>query len=316
MIDKYINPSGLSRLRTWILQLLAAKQDKVINPTAGNILVTDANGQAQDSGVGITDKQDTLESGTNIKTVNHQSVLGPGNLDIEVPTNVADLKNDSGYQTKSDVEALIQDELTRFDKLDYDIVDALPDKGVPGVRYLVKHGTDNRYEEFIYTHDGWHDIGATDEVNLEDYYTKDEVDALVAGKADALTFDATPTAGSTNPVTSEGIKAYVDGRDPFMLLDFSQTGNGTLTPCSDDTLPSGLATGRIDINLRQDLQADWAIASLAKFEVKNGSARVPAFPIASFSMNGQIILRVLFKTTGTTSKPFTTISGAILLKHR
>ena len=27
---------------------------------------------------------------------------------------------------------------------------------------------------------------------------------------DKLTFDSTPTAGSTNPVTSEGIKSYVD----------------------------------------------------------------------------------------------------------
>lgn len=32
----------------------------------------------------------------------------------------------------------------------------------------------------------------------------------VKNKQDELTFDATPTVGSTNPVTSEGIKAYVD----------------------------------------------------------------------------------------------------------
>ena len=32
-------------------------------------------------------KQDTLQSGTNIKTINNQSILGAGNLDVEVPAN-------------------------------------------------------------------------------------------------------------------------------------------------------------------------------------------------------------------------------------
>lgn len=36
-------------------------------------------------------------------------------------------------------------------------------------------------------------------------YTKAEVDALLATKEDVLTFDATPTENSTNPVTSNGI---------------------------------------------------------------------------------------------------------------
>lgn len=36
-------------------------------------------------------------------------------------------------------------------------------------------------------------------------YTKAEVDTLLSGKEDTLTFDNTPTNGSTNPVTSGGI---------------------------------------------------------------------------------------------------------------
>lgn len=147
-------------------------------------------------------------------------------------------------------------------------------------------------------------------------YLWSKIKAALSVKQDALTFDSEPTSGSANPVTSDGIKTYVDGRDPFMLLDFSQQGDGEITPCSSDTLPNSLGTGRIDVTLREDLQADWAIASLAKYEIKNGNTRVPAWPIASFSMNGQTVLRVLFKTTGTSNKPFTTIAGAILLKHR
>lgn len=31
----------------------------------------------------VPNKQDTLVSGTNIKTINNQSILGPGNIDVQ-----------------------------------------------------------------------------------------------------------------------------------------------------------------------------------------------------------------------------------------
>ena len=51
MADKFLNGQGLSAVRTWVLGLL------------GN-------------------KQDTLVSGTNIKTINNTSLLGSGNIDV------------------------------------------------------------------------------------------------------------------------------------------------------------------------------------------------------------------------------------------
>lgn len=45
-------------------------------------------------------------------------------------------------------------------------------------------------------------------------YTKAEEDALLATKQNTLTFDTTPTASSTNPVTSGGIATALDGRLP------------------------------------------------------------------------------------------------------
>lgn len=65
---------------------ISGKMDKVSNPTANDILVTDGNGQAVDSGVKLADKQDKLVSGTNIKTVNNNSLVGSGNVNIDVPT--------------------------------------------------------------------------------------------------------------------------------------------------------------------------------------------------------------------------------------
>ena len=38
-------------------------------------------------------------------------------------------------------------------------------------------------------------------------------------KQNSLTFDSTPTAGSNNPVTSAGIKAYVDNATPTLTMD-------------------------------------------------------------------------------------------------
>ena len=46
------------------------------------------------------------------------------------------------------------------------------------------------------------------------YYTEAETDGLLAGKQATLTFDAAPTAGSANPVTSGGIKTALDGKMP------------------------------------------------------------------------------------------------------
>ena len=48
-----------------------------------------------------------------------------------------------------------------------------------------------------------------DALPLLDGYTKAETDALLLLKQNLLTWDQTPTAGSSNPVTSEGIKAAI-----------------------------------------------------------------------------------------------------------
>jgi len=61
------------------------------------------------------------------------------------------------------------------------------------------------------------------------YYTETEVDNLLAAKQDTLTFDSTPTANSTNPVTSGGIKSYVDSStasaDKTFIVNFTYDGD-------------------------------------------------------------------------------------------
>lgn len=52
----------------------------------------------------------------------------------------------------------------------------------------------------------------TRKANAADVYNKTEVDSELAEKQDSLTFDSTPTASSTNPVTSGGVKTALDAK--------------------------------------------------------------------------------------------------------
>lgn len=47
-------------------------------------------------------------------------------------------------------------------------------------------------------------------ISFEGLATEDYVNDRVATKQDKLTFDEVPTDGSVNPVTSSGIKSYID----------------------------------------------------------------------------------------------------------
>lgn len=50
--------------------------DKITNPPSQKDLIDKVNEL-------VDDKQDTLVSGTNIKTINNTSILGSGNIDIQ-----------------------------------------------------------------------------------------------------------------------------------------------------------------------------------------------------------------------------------------
>lgn len=98
-------------------------------------------------------------------------------------------------------------------------VQQLPSTGENGVIYLVPNG-DDTFTEWVWLEDEetFEKLGY--DVDLSDYYTKEEIDEahltisaalneLHDEKQDLLTFDTTPTSGSTNPVTSGGIVTYL-----------------------------------------------------------------------------------------------------------
>jgi len=120
-----------------------------VDPTSGPVetdffIPTKTSELTNDSGfiteAALATKQDTLVSGTNIKTINNQSLLGSGNINIQggsgssewgnitgtlsdqadlqtalnskantssIPTKVSQLTNDSGYQNATQVQTAI-----------------------------------------------------------------------------------------------------------------------------------------------------------------------------------------------------------------
>ena len=98
-------------------------------------------------------------------------------LRLKVERTVNDLANyylKSETYTKEEVEALIATISTMTMK----IVTALPETDISTTTiYLIKSGATS-YDEYIYVDGVWAKIGST-EINLEDYYTKEEVDELL-----------------------------------------------------------------------------------------------------------------------------------------
>lgn len=99
-----------------------------------------------------------------------------------------DIANQTDLNTFVDTK--IEEELANFEYLDYKVADAPPTPteviigGVTypteeGVRYLVKLSGVNKYEEYILVDGTIYDIGTADDVNLDNYYNKTEVDALL-----------------------------------------------------------------------------------------------------------------------------------------
>lgn len=124
---------------------------------------------------------------------------------INKPTKVSDFANDAGFidntvnnltnyylksetYTQAEVQALISAIVT----LHIEVVQTLPTTGISRTTiYLVPKTTaqtSNVYDEYINldgTSQGWEKIGDT-EIDLSNYYTKSEADALIANKMDKV----------------------------------------------------------------------------------------------------------------------------------
>ena len=212
--------------------------DNYYNKTqTDNLLAGKANTSA------LAGKQDTLVSGTNIKTINNQSLLGEGNINIEgggggtqvqsnwnetdttsmayiqnKPTNVSAFVNDANYLTQhqslTDVFAdVVYDSQTKhinfYGKGDTQhtnvlaYVDATPFV-IDGMVQNVYISNGNLVITFN-TDSGKQDIviPLTDIFNPNNYYTKTEVDTALAAKANSSSLSTVATSGSYNDLSNK-----------------------------------------------------------------------------------------------------------------
>lgn len=105
--------------------------------------------------------------------------------------------------------------------------------------------------------------------------------------------------------------------EPYRLKDFSQTFSSPITVPVVTSNVANTSIPNIDITITGDEATDFAIAGLMKYELKDASGnRINAFPVCTFSMSGQTVLRLRMMAAGTSDVAASSIQGAILLKHR
>ena len=139
-------------------------------------------------------------NGTTVVPVNREIAL---NILTETVNNLTNYYTKSQTYTQAEVNALIGN----LTSLNMQIVAELPTTDISTTTiYLVQVGSSSTYSQYIYTNNDWALLGSTT-VDLNNYYTKSQVDALLAEKQDELTFDTEPTEGSNNPITSGGVAA-------------------------------------------------------------------------------------------------------------
>jgi len=135
-----------------------------------------------------TGKQDKLTSGTNIKTINGQSVLGSGNLQIQtgetdvVKYTAQTLTEEQKAQARANIDAA---SLEDINSMDFVTATTLPTASAStmGHIYLIGPDSNDNYDRYFTQEDGssysWVPLGST-QIDLSDYATKDEVSQLEA----------------------------------------------------------------------------------------------------------------------------------------
>ena len=121
------------------------------------------------------------------------TIVAPVNkvVDINVPTKMSDLSNDSNYQTLSQVQALV----AQAPGMQTQIVTELPTTGDQKIIYLKLESSGgvagDVYGEFIWVTDKFEKIGTTaTTVDLSGYVQSSELVAITSGEIDTLTASA------------------------------------------------------------------------------------------------------------------------------
>ena len=186
----------------------------------------------------------------------------------------------------------------------YLIVDELPDEGEPNIIYLVLDDETGTYIEYLWLaqEQAWEELGSVGDVDLDNYYTKSEVDTLLGGYAETSDLATVATTGSYTDLSNTPTipdaqvqanwgesdttsKAYIQNKPSIPVVDQTLIENSTNAAQSgatytalagkQATLISGttiktinneslLGSGNINISSGSaQVQSDWTEADTA-----------------------------------------------------
>lgn len=200
MAIEYLDKSGLTLLISKIKTALNGKVGVVSGKGLSTNDYTNAEKQKL-SGIASGAQANVIES---VKVNGTKVEPSSKAVDISVPTKVSQLTNDSGYQTKanvdsivtgkgyqtqSQVQSLINSAVGNITSIRYEKVTSLPATGSNGVIYLVahSHGTQDIYDEYIWLSETktYEKIGNTD-IDLSAYVKKSELTAITTNDLNTM----------------------------------------------------------------------------------------------------------------------------------
>lgn len=179
-----------------------------------------------------TDKQDVLVSGTNIKTINGQSVLGGGNIQVQAGDTDAvkyvaqTLTDAQKAQARANIDAASLEEIN---DMDFVTAASLPTASAStmGHIYLIGPDANNNYDRYFTQESGgaysWVSLGST-QIDLSTYATKSELTQLeaevhqLAGKFYGVFAD-----DSDLPEGDVVGYAFVGTENPYAIWNFDGT---------------------------------------------------------------------------------------------
>jgi len=260
-------------------------------------------------------KQDTLVSGTNIKTVNGTSVLGSGNIAISSAVAwggvTGTLSNQTDLQTALDGKVDENSAITGATKtkITYD-AKGLVTAGADATTADIADSTNRRYvtdAQLVV-------VGNTSGTNTGDNATNSQYSGLATSKQDALvsgtnikTINSTSLLGSGNVAVEPTITAttsadYYRGDKTFATLNKAAVGLGNVDNTSDANKPVSTATqtaldaktNKLITTNRQTASYTLVLSDADKLvEMNVGSANnltVPLNSSVAFSTGTQILL--------------------------
>lgn len=175
-------------------------------------------------------KQDTLESGTNIKTINGESIVGQGDLFIQEgdPSAVKfapqELTEEQKAQARANINAA---SLEDINNMDFVTAASLPtaSESTMGYIYLIGPDVNNNYDRYFTQQEedsySWVPLGST-QINLSTYATQEEVDALnikLRNLADTRYYGIFTSASNLPNEANERGYAYVGAATPLAIYE-------------------------------------------------------------------------------------------------